>query len=552
MSKKCATKRLESVADLGRQVLDRPTAAQKAVDREKRKKAKEKKRRVDRGEKDFEFFGKTYLSEHFYAPFAPCHKKIFRHLAKVVTTVEAGDAAAIEILRIVESMPRGHGKSALMFLFLIWCACYGRLHYAIYVRESADIAEAFLYDLREELLDNERILADFGNLKYRRQWKAERITTSTGFRLDVVGKGGPIRGRRYKQYRPQVVIIDDPQGEADINSPTTMKKDQAWFDRSVLRVGGKACAIFIIGTNVHADSLVAHGRAKPGFKVFAYKAVLKYAATAFWEDWREIFRDRIHGGPKKAKLFFEKHKKRMLAGSEVLWPEAHSYYDLMTAREEMGLSAFNAELQDSPVDEAAREFKNIHFYEEAEVAGVNLTHYAALDPSMARSEKSCLQGFVVIGVDVAGYIYVRLAEGDRVPLDRLYDRVLDYCKLYKPLGLAVEANNFQQLVVQQIRDKGRKSGSYPPVLPVTHVSDKTARIRSLGPLVESGIIKFKRAHYELLAELERFPSGMVDVLDALEMAVDIARTRGPIEFDRVGARRFQGASGRRELVGKNW
>ena len=546
-------KSLESVARLGREVLDAPTAAQKAESRDRRKKEREKNRRVKRAEKDFEFFGNYYLSEYFYVPFAACHEKIFRHLRAVVKTVKAGDASAIENLRIVESLPRAHGKSSLMFLFLTWCACYGSPHYAVYIRENMDVAEAFLYDLREELLDNERIVEDFGNLKGRRQWKADRITTASGFCLDVLGKGGPIKGRRYKQYRPQVVAIDDPQGDADINSPTAMKKDKSWFDRSVLRVGARACAIFIIGTNVHEDSLVAYGRAKPGFTVFAYKAVLKFAtANALWDRWRELFREREHNGPARAKTFFEKRKKRMLAGSEVLWPDEHPYYDLMVAREEMGQSAFDAEMQDSPIDEAAREFKNIHFYEEAEIAGVGLSHYAALDPSMARSEKSCLQGFVVIGVDVAGYIYVRLAEGGRVPLDRLYDRVLDYCALYKPLGLAIEANNFQRLVADEIRDKGRRRGSYPPVLPVTHVSDKTARIRSLGPLVEAGIIKFKAGHYELLAELARFPGGMVDVLDALEMAVDVARKRGPIEYESVGTKRFKGASGARELVGKTW
>jgi len=46
----------------------------------------------------------------------------------------------------------------------------------------------------------------------------------------------------------------------------------------------------------------------------------------------------------------EANREKMLEGTEVLWPEWESYYDLMVIRESEGPRSFQSEKQNEPID----------------------------------------------------------------------------------------------------------------------------------------------------------------------------------------------------------
>ena len=60
-----------------------------------------------------------------------------------------------------------------------------------------------------------------------------------------------------------------------------------------------------------------------------------------------------------ARHFYERHKEQMDAGASVLWPQVEDLYTLMCLRAESGRPAFEREKQNSPLNHAPHEFRNV-------------------------------------------------------------------------------------------------------------------------------------------------------------------------------------------------
>jgi len=90
---------------------------------------------------------------------------------------------------------------------------------------------------------------------------------------------------------------------------------------------------------------------------------------------------------------------------------------------------------------------------------------------------------------------------------------------------AVESNNFQQLMVDDLERRLRRNGhTNVKIKSLQHSSQKRSRIYSLETYVSQGLLRFSRKHQELLQQLTQFPLAKNDDgPDALEMAVDTAR-----------------------------
>ena len=73
--------------------------------------------------------------------------------------------------------------------------------------------------------------------------------------------------------------------------------------------------------------------------------------TKLWDEWESIYTnlfDEDHEA--HARKFYEEHEADMLLGTEVLWEEKLSYYDLMEVKISEGEASFNSELQNDPID----------------------------------------------------------------------------------------------------------------------------------------------------------------------------------------------------------
>ena len=71
--------------------------------------------------------------------------------------------------------------------------------------------------------ENENIKADFGNL-VGDVWRSDVILTSTDIKVEAIGSGKKIRGRKHKNWRPDLIVLDDIENDENVRTAGAEKK----------------------------------------------------------------------------------------------------------------------------------------------------------------------------------------------------------------------------------------------------------------------------------------------------------------------------------------
>lgn len=307
---------------------------------------------------DLGYFGRAYLPHYFVRRSPKFHDELDgMWSAGVMKGMDPErDAKAISRAKgshMVTAAPRGHAKSTnFTFKDSMHAILYMYKHYILILSDSTEQAEAFLEDIRTELEDNAAILEDFGEQKGQKAWRSGVILTKTDIKVDAVGSGKKIRGRKHRNWRPDLIVLDDIENDENVNTAEQRRKLKSWYDKAVSKAGDTYTDIMYIGTVLHYDSLLSNVLKNPRYKAKTYRAVISWAEDAkLWEEWEALYTnlfDEYH--EEHAREFYEEHEAQMLAGVQVLWEDKLSYYDLMEIRVSEGVASFNSELQNEPID----------------------------------------------------------------------------------------------------------------------------------------------------------------------------------------------------------
>jgi len=495
------------------------------------------------GFKSLIHFANVYFSHHVSKPVSRMHKELYPLLEQLIAEPGA---------RIAVAAPRGSAKSTLVsLLFVLWCICYRRKRFIVIISDTADKAQGFLDEVKQELVVNRHLIEAFpevceqgGTYPRPPRWRAGEIITNNGIKVMAQGWGQNLRGQRHGAHRPDLILLDDVESADNTHSSEMRQKVDAWFNRTVLKAGTPSSHVIVVGTIQHYDSLLAKltdPAKSPTWRSRIYRSISKWSANAdLWQKWASILRKRetYKGteGPEAARRYFEDHSKAMLKGTEVLWPEVEDYYTLMLMRETEGPAAFDAEKQNEPVNPEDCFFLEADFVfwddrwpnEETLVAhlGKNAQFVGACDPSLGKEGRRADDSAIItlLRDSVSGTLYVVDADIARRKPDRILETILEYQRLRKYRRFGFEANQFQSFLADELKRRSSAAKLYLPVEPVTHTTDKIGRIQSLQPLVRSGTLQFHRRHTQLLEQLRLFPKASHDDgPDALEMAVAASR-----------------------------
>jgi len=492
---------------------------------------------------DLEYFGRAYLAHYFVRESPPFHGELDRIWREGVmkgqdpTKGAAAISRADGCRRAIEA-PRGHAKSTTFtFKDSIHAAVYSYKHYEIILSDSSEQAEGFLTDIKTELEENAALKEDFGELEGK-VWKASVILLSNGVKIEAIGSGKKIRGRRHKQWRPDLILCDDLENDENVNTSDQRKKLRNWFYKAVSKAGDTYTDIVYIGTLLHFDALLANVANNPSYKTVKYRGVISFATnTELWDAWEAIFTDLSNDARQEdAKEFFEAHRAEMLEGTEVLWEQKLSYYDLMVIRISEGEASFNSEIQNDPIDPESCSFQEewIDFYDDEgkvppDFSDPRFIFVGANDPSLGKNKKSDTSFIGALAKDLkTGYMYILIADiAKRKPDQIITDAIensrrlqRDYKRPYYQFG--VETVQFQYYFAEIMRQKSAEVGEYLPIVEINSVQNKDARIQSLQPFVKNGYLKFSRKHKTLLKQLLEYPMGKNDDgPDGLQMMVKL-------------------------------
>lgn len=493
---------------------------------------------------DMEFFGRAYFPHYFSKPSPEFHRELDaiwqQGVLKGRYPLTAADTKMISRLpgtRRAVAAPRGHAKSTnLTFKGTMHSTLYGYKHYPIIISDSSEQAEGFLDNIRVEFEENTAILEDFGVLAGS-VWRSNVLLTKTNIKIEAIGSGKKIRGRKHRNWRPDLIILDDVENDENVRTPEQRKKLKDWFDKAVSKCGDDYTDIIYIGTLLHYYSLLAKTLTNPAYRSIKYKAVIQFSqADDLWQQWETIFTDLSNDDRESEALaFFQAHKTAMLEGTQVLWEEKLSYYDLMVMRVSEGEASFNSEEQNEPInpDDCLFMEEWFDYYNEAEVnfGDPAFDFFGFIDPSLGKTKRSDFSAIVTLAKHKgSGYMYVVDADIERRHPDRIIADVLakerwlraSFGHGYRKLG--AETNQFQWFLKEELAKASAKAGLYLPIEEVQQTSDKVMRVQTLQPDVKNKYIKFNRRHKRLLEQLTQFPMGAHDDgPDALEGARSIAK-----------------------------
>lgn len=493
---------------------------------------------------DMEFFGRAYFPHYFNRPSPEFHREldnIWRQgVLKGRAPLTGAEVKAISRLpgvRRVVAAPRGHAKSTnLTFKGTMHAVLYQYKHYPIIISDSSDQAEGFLDNIRVEFEENGAIREDFGDL-IGPVWRSNVLVTKSSVKVEAIGSGKKIRGRKHRNWRPDLIILDDVENDENVRTPEQRAKLDSWFKKAVSKAGDDYTDIVYIGTLLHYDSLLANTLRNPSYQAIKYRAVISFSsAEDLWQQWEGIYTDLDNDSREQDALaFFEAHRAAMLEGTQVLWEEKNSYYALMVSRVTDGEAAFNSELQNEPInpDDCIFIQEWFDFYNEAEMNFRDQAYqfFGFVDPSLGKSKKSDFSAIITLAKHKAsGYMYVVDADIERRHPDRIISDVLEkerwlratYGRGYRKLG--AEVNQFQWFLKEELAKASARAGLYLPIEEVQQTSDKVLRIQTLQPDIKNKYIKFNPRHKRLLEQLYHFPmGGHDDGPDALEGARTIAK-----------------------------
>jgi predicted phage terminase large subunit-like protein len=429
--------------------------------------------------------------------------------------------------------PRDSAKSVwCTFILPLFSICEQTEQYIQLYADAADQSEKYLEAIRHELVTNHRIANDypfaFGE---GARWQTRSILTKNGLRVDALSTGKKIRGRREKQWRPSLIIVDDPENEDHIYSALRRERNRNWFHKAVEKSGNRYTNILGIGTSLHRECLVEHLSKTPGWKAFEFRALMQYPENmTIWQNWKNILcRPDDDQREIKALAYFQEHRETMEQGADVLWPERETLYDLMLmwAADRV---AFESEKQNNPIDPEACEFPPDYFdyrnFWFDEWPDQWRTRIATLDPSKGKDVKrGDYSAICLLQEGVDGYLYVDFDMARR-PSRAVCQDFVGHCKTFQPDLTAIETNQFQELLIDDIEELAKEFEISIAIQQIENTVNKELRIRRCGPYLSKRMVRFRNTKgsklcVEQLKDFGPMNQNHDDGPDAFEMALRI-------------------------------
>ena len=521
---------------------------------------------------DLEFFANYFFKKkeedntmtgHAKDPFNKMHKDFFKEFKPV----EKG-------LQRVTLASRGSAKTTLVCLiYVLHKICFSTEKYILILSSTSPLTQAKANAIHSEVLGNEKLKEFFG-LKFEGGKKAGKVAFTVCSKygecyISAQSFFAQIRGTKYKDTRPTLIILDDVVHGEEVFSEEQRIKAERQFQTDIKQARQPGTNFIFIGTRIHDQDLGSTLSRDPTWESKVYPSFEKWPDRMdLWEQWEDIMRDPTLSSTEKRKNadnFFKKNKKEMIKGAKVLWPEREDVYFLMNERLSIGHKAFGAEKQMIAFLTGDNVFDKITWFYPQERDGLpgfyiekydkwlevdesRFVKYYAIDTATGERKKQTQKktlsqsARLVAAKDTyTGYIYVLEAFMDRKSPSKIIYEMYDLHHHHNFHIMGFEENQFQDLYNEHIslmREKWKKDHNTDLSLPTTGIYnsvDKEQRIYALEPHVTMGkILLNKHINPDFTAQIQTYPnSDHNDGLDALEILWQISQNKSGFHVTEV-------------------
>ena len=154
--------------------------------------------------------------------------------------------------KVAVAAPRGHAKStAVTHSYVLANICFKVKKHVLIVSDTESQAVDFLRDIKEEFIENESLREMFGIDKILKDRETEFIAQFTdGERFRIVAKGSEqkMRGIKWRNSRPDLIIGDDLENDEIVMNEERRRKFKGWFLNALIPCGSKTATYRIVGT----------------------------------------------------------------------------------------------------------------------------------------------------------------------------------------------------------------------------------------------------------------------------------------------------------------
>jgi predicted phage terminase large subunit-like protein len=403
-------------------------------------------------------------------------------MAYKLSQVATGD-----IKRLIVTLPPRNLKSICASVALpAWFLGHHPSERVMAISYSAELAKTHAGDFRKVVTDP-LYQAVFTDMRIKRETDREISTTAHGKRYatslegTLTGLGG------------NLIIIDDPIKLGDAFSEVVRKRSVDWY-RSTLVTrpdDKKASRIVVVMQRVHQEDLVGYLQENEDFEVLNLPAIA--TSTCHYQTGLNRTYFRISG--------------------DILHPKHESVEVLLALKKSMGLMAFSAQYQQTPVPVGGTYIKSKYLKSYSEIPSASGGQIVlSWDVAMREMENNDYSAGVVLLNHGEKFHVLEVLRG-RFPFPQLIDKIVEMRKRYPRGALVIEDSPISIGLIQALQNRNIN------VVPFKPAKDKKSRVIDQTDLIEGGSLFIpERAEWRdaFIRELLEFPGGHHDdQVDAL-------------------------------------
>ena len=393
-----------------------------------------------------------------------------------------------EFKRLIINMPPRHTKSEFASFFLpAWMIGKNPKLKIIQATHTAELAVNFGRKAKH-LIDSEDYQNIFQTRLQEDSKAAGRWNTSDGGEYFAVGVQGAVTGRG-----ADLLIIDDPHSEQDVNSPNAFEKAYEWYTsgpRQRLQPGG---IIVLVMTRWSTKDLT--------------QKLINAQKEEKADQWEIV------------------EFPAVLPNGKPVWPEYWKIEDLESVKASAGIAKWNAQYMQDPTSEEGALIKREWWKDWEHDEMPNIEHVIqSYDTAYLKKETADYSAITTWGVfrpneDAPRQLILLDSYKARLEFPELRRVAKEHYDYWHPETVIIEAKASGLPLMYELRQMGIPAMNFTP----SKGQDKIARVNAVSPMFESGQVWAplkKQFAQEMVEECAAFPYGdHDDLVDSMSQAL---------------------------------
>lgn len=493
------------------------------------------------GQISLEFFCLYFLQDIYLpkednaaAPMADVHRELWSDIQESII----GDGPE----QLGRVLPRGTGKSAFGTLGpTCWVVAYKHKTYVLICSDIGSTAEKFIKDIKDNMIENSYIEQAFGKILDDKNrdfiCNATQLEFTNKTFVEAISSTSPMRGRKYKNVRPDLIILDDYQSEDDCRTEEAREKkwkkysDDVKFakQRPIKRDGKvikKGTVLMAWGTQQHKECFYSRLIKAPTWTFKKEKGVLvdsvdEYFNSGLWLEFRNILNNfKNENRLYDAKEFYYGHQKEMQF--KTLWSEFWDCLELALDYFE-NPNSFKQEVQGDVDAIGEKWFKRVN----TEPRNIIESHefiktMIIVDPASSGGKKNDYSAFLVGSEGTNKCKYARKAELAKINARNEFDKYIDHIielllEYTDATHVSIEKNTFNGADANQLEKKISEHDilKYRNITIINEMQrrNKDDKISTIVPYVNNGTFIFAEEDSDFINQLMEFAGQKFTVHD---------------------------------------